>query len=282
MNPFTPTHSRRGFGRLLVVGAATLTLTLAPPAATLAGPSSAGGTDRTVLHQDGGDSPKIVPTGQGQDDSSDGAEDADVATDDAEVPADRDTDVPAAGRTEVLKTPGIISPEVDLQPSQWTGALDGRLVEPFAVPARPVRISSDAIGLDAEVTPREIVGGEMQTPKDEFEVSWYKETAAPGERGNAVFAGHLNWYGVPQAVFYGIDQLQKGDRITVTDDEGNAFVYVVKWVKLVDVAGADVDGVVGATERPSLTLITCGGDWNPAASEYDQRTVVRAVLTNDR
>jgi sortase (surface protein transpeptidase) len=41
-----------------------------------------------------------------------------------------------------------------------------------------------------------------------------------------------------------------------------------------------VPEVVAATDEPSLTLITCGGVWNAAISEYDQRTVVRAVLVD--
>lgn len=300
MHPFdaliarTQRRPARGLARLLVVGATALTLTLTPSVTALAGPGLAE-TATAAIFQDEGGSSKIVPVGSPQDEADETEEEAaggdeideeDIESDEEARDADeRETDADAGNaageRGEVLTTPGKISKPFDLQPTQWMGVLDGRLIEPFAVVERPARISADAIGLDAPVTQREIVGGVMQTPKDEFEVSWYKETAKPGEEGNAVFAGHLNWYGVPQAVFYFINQLEQGNRITVTNDAGEAFTYEVEWVKLIDVEGADLNEVVGPTDASSLTLITCGGDWNPATGEYDQRTVVRAVLVTE-
>lgn len=265
-------------GRMVAVAATALVLTLTPTVAALAGPESpAVHATATSRYQDEDPEQIIVPVSDDQTGDESNADD-DVTTSDDLAGAD---DQPVDDSGDVLTTPGVISKKVDLQPNQWTGALDGRLVEPFAIHAQAASISAPSIGLNAVVTTRQIVGGAMQTPKDENEVSWYKETAAPGEQGNGVFAGHLNWYGVPQAVFYGINQLQKGDEIIVTDDQGRTFVYKVQWVKLVNIADADFDKIVGPTKKPSITLITCGGDWNPAASEYNQRTVVRAVLVTD-
>jgi sortase (surface protein transpeptidase) len=36
--------------------------------------------------------------------------------------------------------------------------------------------------------------------------------------------------------------------------------------------------IVGDTDQETLTLITCGGDFNPDTGEYNQRWVVRANL----
>jgi sortase (surface protein transpeptidase) len=67
----------------------------------------------------------------------------------------------------------------------------------------------------------------------------------------------------------------------VTGANGLVYRYKVQWVKQVDVAGADVANLVGETKQPSLTLITCGGEWDGAAQEYNQRTVLRAVLVTE-
>lgn len=35
--------------------------------------------------------------------------------------------------------------------------------------------------------------------------------------------------------------------------------------------------VIGPTDEPALTLITCAGEWNAETAEYDVRTVAHAV-----
>lgn len=143
----------------------------------------------------------------------------------------------------------------------------------------PVSIKIEAIGVDAKVEVLETVNGVMQAPSDEKIVSWYKETSRLGENGNLVLAGHLNYWGIPQAVFFAIDTLEAGDIITVTGDNGEVYEYEVQWVRQLD-AFASPNEAVAPTDEESLTLITCGGEWNAAAGEYDHRTVVRAVRLN--
>ncbi len=158
--------------------------------------------------------------------------------------------------------------------------------EPEATPepncdrgAVPASIVIETIDVDAEIEILETVNGTMQAPSDENIVSWYKETARLGENGNVVLAGHLNYWGVPEAVFFAIDTLQEGDIISVTGEDGEVYQYEVQWVQQLD-AFASPDEAIAPTDEESLTLITCGGEWNAAASEYDHRTVVRAVRIN--
>ncbi|MGC4189969.1 MAG: sortase [Thermomicrobiales bacterium] len=146
--------------------------------------------------------------------------------------------------------------------------------------AVPASIRIDAIGVDAPIEVKETVGGQMQQPSNETEVAWYKESARLGETGNMLFAGHLNWWGIPQAVFYSLGDLQEGDEIVLTDASGATWTYRVTWVRQEDsLAPASAD-VLGPTADPSITLITCGGEWNAEAGLYDERTVVRAVLVS--
>jgi len=144
----------------------------------------------------------------------------------------------------------------------------------------PFQILIPAIEVDARVEVLEIVDGFLQDPSNGDDAAWYKETARAGSEGNAVFAGHLNWYGMPEAVFFAIDRLELDDEILIRDGGCQEHRYRVEWVELIEVAEADMEEITGPTEDPMLTLITCGGVWDPAISQYKQRTVVRARLAD--
>lgn len=141
----------------------------------------------------------------------------------------------------------------------------------------PVSIQIAKAGVDAQVETIEIVDGVMQNPTGPWVVSWYKETARLGEVGNAVMAGHLDYWDVGPAVFYNISQLTKGDTIEVFGDDGEVYTYVVDWLRNYDTANAPIQDIVGPTEDESLTLITCGGPFDYVNGVYLQRTVVRSI-----
>jgi sortase (surface protein transpeptidase) len=143
--------------------------------------------------------------------------------------------------------------------------------------AIPQHLTIESIGVDADVEYLEIVDGLMEQPTGPDKVAWYKDTAHLGERNNVVIAGHLNWWNVPEGVFYRLQDMLEGDRIEVTGDDGQVYIYEVRSVTQesnLEPPGIDV---IGPTDEPTLTLITCGGDWNADIAEYDHRTVVRAV-----
>ncbi|MFL5761474.1 MAG: class F sortase [Thermomicrobiales bacterium] len=168
-----------------------------------------------------------------------------------------------------------------LRPDQWMGVFDERLLAGQLKGVRPTNIKIDAIGVDANIEMLEVVNGEMQPPSNESDVAWYKDSGRLGAPGNVMMAGHLNWYGVPVAVFGYLDQLKKNDTIEVTGADGKVFVYQVKWVKNFPADEAPPKLVVGGSSKKVLTLITCGGYWQPDQLEYNQRTVVRAELVED-
>jgi sortase (surface protein transpeptidase) len=145
----------------------------------------------------------------------------------------------------------------------------------------PVQLAIEAIEVDAEVEVLETVGGVMQAPSGAEDVAWYKETARLGEPGNIVIAGHLNYWGVPEGVFFALGTLEQDDLIEITGEDGETYRYAVEWVHQEDATQPPREDVLGPTEEESLTLITCGGEWDPSITEYDERTVVRAVRVTD-
>ena len=168
---------------------------------------------------------------------------------------------------------GTTGPAVAPGPLCLPSAGDGCVRGPV-----PATLRIDTIGVDAPVEILETIAGEMQQPTDATHVAWYKETARLGEPGNMLLAGHLNWWGVPEAVFYNLGMLAAGEEIIAGDHDGARWVYLVEWVRQVPGGEEPDDEVLGATAWPAVTLITCGGTWDSAASAYDQRTVVRANL----
>ncbi|MGH2557506.1 MAG: class F sortase [Thermomicrobiales bacterium] len=175
---------------------------------------------------------------------------------------------------------GIVSTQVGEMPT--TGGLrPGPIgLEPDEPPRRegvePVAIAIERAQVDAEVETIEIVDGVMQDPTGPWVVSWYKETAKLGELGNAVMAGHLDYWDVGPAVFYNIGLMEPGDQIQVTGEDGEQYVYEVDWQENYDAANAPIQDIVGPTDEESLTLITCGGPFDYQTGQYLQRTVVRA------
>jgi len=144
--------------------------------------------------------------------------------------------------------------------------------------ARPVAMWSEAAGIEAGIDPIHIVDGVMQDPRDPFLVSWYEESAGLGERGNSLYAGHVNWASVGASVFANLSGLSEGDEIVLTGDDGEIYTFEVQWQETVEVATVTPDemkDLVGQTRKESVTLITCGGEFDHATGQYLSRTVVR-------
>ena len=116
---------------------------------------------------------------------------------------------------------------------------------------------------------------DMAVPLKPTDVGWYSPGVAPGQDGDAVIDGHLDWYGVPKAVFYYLNQLQAGDAIQVVSQSGEQLNFKVTDMTTV-VNTAHPAGLFATSGTPRLTLITCAGDWNPSTSQYGQRLLVDA------
>lgn len=146
-----------------------------------------------------------------------------------------------------------------------------------AAPAAPARLLVPAIKVDAQIEP---VGmdsqGRMGTPSQASRVAWYKLGSAPGEVGDAVIAGHLDWTNGP-AVFWYLGKLRSGDEITVVRADGSQAKFVTDATRTVPY-DSSTDALFTRDGAPSLTLITCAGAWDRQRGTYLQRLVVHATL----
>lgn len=107
--------------------------------------------------------------------------------------------------------------------------------------------------------------------------TWYDRGPSPGERGNSVIIGHVDTRKVGAAVFYSLGKLSAGDLIRVTRTDG---VTAVDAVALVTKAQFPASDIYGPSDRPSLRLITCGGDFDASRHSYLANTIVTATLTS--
>src|SRR5262249_38251112 len=134
-------------------------------------------------------------------------------------------------------------------------------------------------GVDARIAP---VGldptGAMDVPGTADEVAWYELGPRPGERGNAVLAGHNVWNGRPGA-FANLRKLKARDRVDLVKSMQKPFPYRVERVDSYSADKAPLGEVFGASQEPVLTLITCAGRPD-AQGNYPDRLVVRARATD--
>lgn len=150
---------------------------------------------------------------------------------------------------------------------------------PAAARVAPVELKIPSLGVDANVEP---VGaaddGAMDVPKDPDGVAWWSLGYGTGEPGNVVLAGHVDWGGRLR-VFGRLSQLQNGEQIVLIDERAREYFYEVTSLRQVEAEGADVDAIFGGSGQSELTLITCGGAFDPAQRMYVDRIIVRARLT---
>ncbi|MEW5960235.1 MAG: sortase [Chloroflexota bacterium] len=129
----------------------------------------------------------------------------------------------------------------------------------------PTRLIIDSIGIDAEVVP---VGWAVVEQDGrqfsiwqvaDFAVGWHKTTAALGQPGNTVMAGHHN---VKGEVFRDLVNVEVGDRVTVYAGD-KKFEYVIELKTIVKEKGEPLEmrqrnaQWIAPTNDERLTFVTC-------------------------
>jgi sortase (surface protein transpeptidase) len=141
----------------------------------------------------------------------------------------------------------------------------------------PVRLVIPSINVNAVIEARGLDSGRnMETPADFHDVAWYKLGPRPGEPGDALLNGHVNWW-TGDAVFTQLAKLRPGDEISVIRADGVEVRFHMTGSQKV-AANARVASLFAPSAIATLTLITCSGDWNPFTQSDTQRLLVSAAL----
>jgi sortase (surface protein transpeptidase) len=116
----------------------------------------------------------------------------------------------------------------------------------------------------------------MVVPRNAHDVAWLDQGPFPGDTQNAVLAGHIRWSGVPGS-FGRIQQMAPGD-VVVVELDGKKWEFQVQWTCLFDYNTDLAAKIMGYTEVPSITLISCGGVFSRSAGTHNKRVAVRGQL----
>jgi LPXTG-site transpeptidase (sortase) family protein len=205
---------------------------------------------------------------------------------------------------EVVATPPIAAPRptVATPPTVTASALDVQRPEPTVEPtpvvvptAAPitliaadvadraqasigyaVRLAIPIIKLDTEVKQGGVVQDAHGDPVWEtlpfVAVHYGDMTSRIGARGNAVIAGHVVTL-TEGNVFRLLYKVNLDDQVEVWDDHDRQHDFRVVGVKLVPPSDTSV---MTPTDDETLTLITCGGTFDPQKREFSDRLVVTA------
>ncbi len=141
---------------------------------------------------------------------------------------------------------------------------------------RPVELRIPSIGVRTRLVDLSIAkDGTMQVPADFSRAGWLTVAPAPGQRGPAVIAGHVDSRRGP-AVFFRLRELVPGDEVQVVQRDGDVVSFTVR--SSLDFAKNrfPTDLVYGPAPGPVLRLITCSGEIDPVSGHYVNNTVVFA------
>src|SRR5262245_26939300 len=130
---------------------------------------------------------------------------------------------------------------------------------------RPARLLVPSIGVDAPIVELGLEpDGAMISPAGPDPVGWYSFSPTPGNAGNAVLAGHRDWYTGVVGVFWRLGELGQGSGLTIVLEDGTRLDYVVDLSALIGPGEVPIEDVVGQTRDEMITLITCEGSFDPA------------------
>ncbi|MFM9135302.1 MAG: class F sortase, partial [bacterium] len=138
------------------------------------------------------------------------------------------------------------------------------------IPAIDLRVAVDVVGLDA--------AGQVEVPVDVARSGWYRFSAKPGSgEGSTVVVGHVDGVDQGAGAFFDLRSLDPGDTVTVTRSDERQVIYEVVARERFDKDRVPLRELFSRSGPERLTLITCGGAFDPAALEYTDNIVVTAV-----
>ncbi|MHB8578215.1 MAG: class F sortase [Dehalococcoidia bacterium] len=195
------------------------------------------------------------------------------ADDGGGTPTAADPSAPAAQPTPAA-TPTDQTTPADQPPATDQPPADQPPADLPPPPPMPVRLIIPSLQLNA---PIEDIGfdadGGMAVPSGPDSVGWFAPGFRPGDPGNAVMDGHVDWVD-RAAIFWFVKDLTAGDEVDVSYDDGSTAAFSVDTVAVYPDDSTPLDDIFAVSDVPHLNLITCGGTFDHATHNYDHRTVV--------
>ncbi|HLT85666.1 MAG TPA: sortase [Phototrophicaceae bacterium] len=168
--------------------------------------------------------------------------------------------------------PSPAAPDVPLR--QAAGLPAVALVSP------PVRVVVPVLDADLPVDPVGVApDGQMEIPEDAARAGWYRFGPSVGaEAGTAVLAAHSGSFITPYGPLRDLVELEPGDVVEVTREDGHVLRYAVESARLIPKSTIDLAEHFRRDGEHRLVLITCDGVWQEDVQSYTDNTVVTATL----
>jgi hypothetical protein len=180
-------------------------------------------------------------------------------------------------------TPGPSRPTVAVPPTA-PRASAGQPAQPALPRSKPMRVSIPAIDAVSSLMALQLNPDRtIQVPplSNPMQAGWYSLGPTPGEAGSSVILGHVDGHNEP-GIFFRLRELQPGNPVLVTREDGTTARFVVYGTEQVPKDDFPTEKVYGATARPELRLITCGGYFDRQSGNYRDNLIVFAVLAASR
>jgi hypothetical protein len=180
-----------------------------------------------------------------------------------------DVGAPAVSRL-ASTAPGVPVPSVDLQDGSLPTADETDPPLEMKVPALKLDATVAAVGVDPKT-------GDFDVPPSVDRVGWYR--FGPGisaEAGSIVIAGHVDSAEQGKGAFFKLGSMRPGDRITLSGASGAKQFKVVGRERYAKTK-IPLDKYFARDGALRLTLITCGGPFDPATGHYRDNVVVTAT-----
>ena len=176
----------------------------------------------------------------------------------------------ACGQSQAPKSaPRSPSPSSSASPSASPSASAAAVGTParLSIPRAKVQAPVEKVGVDAQ--------GNIGVPSAPTNVAWYDRGPAPGQPGDAILNGHVDWTTGP-AVFANLRTLQPGDEVTIVTQSSQQLRFKVTASKSYDANTRPPADLFATSGPPRISLITCTGPWDVGRKQYQQRLVVTA------
>lgn len=156
---------------------------------------------------------------------------------------------------------GAGAPAPDVRVHNAVADRGERAVTPLK-PSEPTGLRIPSAGVDATSMLGLAVGADRELdvpPVDRAdEPGWWTGGVTPGEKGPAVIVAHYDTANGP-ALMKDVAKVGVGDTVEVPRADGGTAVFAVREIQQVDKKDFPTNKVYGATDRPELRLLTCGG-----------------------
>ena len=181
-------------------------------------------------------------------------------------------------RTEVVDEQGAVE-GTGADPAE--SAVSSQAVSTYKTdPELPRVIRIPSLGVYARIKHTGTDNGAVGSPKNVNDVSWYNESARPGNAiGSSLLLGHVSGW-TTAGVFKKIDQLKPGDRFEIEKGSGEKLTYEVTRGEKISLEQVDMSKILGTevAGEHDMKLMTCAGKYNKDTKQFEERYVVYAKI----